>query len=482
MSDTLTPDICIVGGGPAGIAAALAAAGEGVPVVLVEKAALGGSDLVSGSVPSKALLAAAELHEMLRRGPAMGVTGAPLQVNFAKLREHIAAVGEAVAMNVSAERLALLGIRVINAAGCFTDPNTLIAGDLTIRARRFILAVGTVPQPPDIPGLDGVEAMTGAGAFDLGRRPTHLIVLGAGREGIELAQAYNRLGIDATVLDRGPALPGTDPELAAIVVDRLRAEGIRVRLGMDIVSVGRRRGGIRFTVNDPEGEAAAIDGSHLLITNGRRPDVDGLGLDAAGIRADAGGVVVDRHLRTSNRRVYAIGDAAGVSTDAALAEHQAGRVVRSILFRLRLLDRPETAPSVVFTDPALAMVGLDEAAARKRYGAAVRVLRFPFAESRRAQIERMPAGMIKVVVGRRGRVLGAGIVGHDAGEMIALWSLAVAHRLPIRTIADLPMPYLTRAEISRRVAMGLAERQASDRPGLAARWRRMIIDLLRKLG
>ena len=483
MSDILTPDICIIGGGPAGIAAAQAAAAERVAVVLVEKGTLGGSDLACGAVPARALLAAAETYELLRRGPAMGVTGAPLQVNFARLREHIAAVSDAVAMNVTAERLGLLGIRVVNAAGRFGDPDTLVAGDLTIRARRFILAVGTVPQAPEIAGLDSIEAMTVAGAFDLSRKPTHMIVLGAGREGLELAQAYNRLGIDATVLDRDPALPGIDPELSAIVVDRLRAEGIRVRLGVDIVSVGRRRGGIRFTVvNDPEGETAAIDGSHLLIASGRRPNVDELGLDAAGIRADSRGIVVDRRLRTANRRVYAIGDAVGGAADAALAEQQARRVVRSILFRLPLLDRPEAAPFVAFTDPAVAVVGLDEASARKRYGRGVRVLRFPFAESRRAEIERLPAGMIKVVVGRRGRVLGAGIVGHDAGEMIALWSLAVARHLPIGVIADLPTPYLTGAEISRRVAMSLTERQAPDERAAARPWRRRLIGLLGKFG
>ena len=480
MAETLTPDICVIGGGPAGIAAALAAAGEGVSVVLVEKAALGGSDLAVGSIPSKALMAAAEVNELLRRGPAMGVTGAPLQVNFAKLREHLATVGAAIAANVSAERLTALGIRVVEAAARFTDRDTVEAGDTVIRARRFILAVGAEPAPPEIPGLDGIDFMTVAGLFDLARKPTHLIVLGAGREGLELAQAFNRLGIDTTVLDRGPALPEVDPELTAIVVDRLRAEGIRVRVGMDIVSVGRRRGGVRFTVSDPDGDAAAIDGSHLLIAGGRKPNVDGLALDAAGIHVNDTGIIVDRALRTGNRRVYAIGDAVAGRADAARGQHQARQVVRSILFRLPVADRSDEAPFVTFTDPAVAVVGLGEAEARRRHDKAVRVLRFPFAESERAQIERMPAGMVKVVVGPRDRVLGAAIVGHDAGEMIALWSLAVAQRLPISVLDALPAPYLTRAEISRRVAASLKERD--DRPGPAAAWRRRVVNLLGKLG
>ena len=482
MPETLTPDICVIGGGPAGIAAALAAAREGVPVVLVEKGALGGSDPVSGSIPSKALLVAAEINELLRRGPAFGVTGAPLQVNLTKVREHLATIGAAVAANVSAERLAAVGIKVIKAAARFADRDTVLAGDLAIRARRTILAVGTEPAPPEIPGLDGIDWMTVVGALDLGRKPTHLIVLGAGRAGLELAQAYNRLGIDTTVLDRDPALPEVDPELAAIVVDRFRAEGIRVRVGVDIVSVGRRRGGVRFTVSDPEGDSAAIDGSHLLIATGRRPNVDGLGLDAAGIRSTPNGIVVDRKLRTANRRVYAIGDAVDGPGDAAWSRQQAEQVVKSILFRLPFEMRPDAGPFVAFTDPALATVGIDEAEARRRHGSGVRVLRFPFAENERAQIERMPAGMIKVVVARSGRVLGAGIAGHDAGEMIALWSLAIARRLPISALASFPAPSLTRAEISHRVAASLAERNAAETPGLAAAWRRRIITLLGKFG
>jgi pyruvate/2-oxoglutarate dehydrogenase complex dihydrolipoamide dehydrogenase (E3) component len=412
----------------------------------------------------------------------MGVTGAPLQVNLAKVREHMAAVGAAIAANVSAERLTAQGIRVVNAAARFTDRDTIEAGEVVIRARRTILAVGARPAAPEIPGLDGIDCLPVAGVFELSRKPSHLIVLGAGRDGLELAQAFNRLGIDTTVLDRGPALPEVDPELSAIVVDRLRAEGIRVRVGVDIVSVGRRRGGVRFTVSDPQDDAAAIDGSHLVITGGRKPNVDGLALDIAGIRSDANGIVVDRNLRTGNRRVYAIGDAVAGRADATRSQVQAGQVVRSILFRLAVADKSDEAPFVAFTDPGLATVGIDEAAARRRHGSRVRVLRFPFAENDRAQIERMPAGMIKVVVGPRGRVLGAAIVGHDAGEMIALWSLAVSRRLPVSGLAALPVPYLTRAEISRRVAAGLAERDGAEKPGLTGIWRRRIINMLRKLG
>ena len=481
MTQELTPDICVVGGGPGGVAAALAALAAGAPVVLVEKGAFGGANLAWGAVPAGALAAAAEVNAVLGRAPVMGVSGGPIEVNFAKVRDHIAAVGAAIAPNVTAERLTALGVTVVTAAARFVDRDTLSAGDFTIRARRYVLATGAVPVAPDIPGLDGIDYLTAAGAYNLGRKPAHLVVYGANREGLALAQSYNRLGIDATVVDRGEPLPGDDPEMVAIVLDRLRAEGIRIRTGLDIVSVGRRRGGVRFTIADPESAEATIDGSMLVVAGDRRPVVDGLDLANAGIAHDESGIVVDRNLRTGNRRVYAIGDAVAGPAQVARARQQAAAVIRTIVTRVPRVDDSHTAPTVTFTDPALATVGLDEQEARKRHGSSVRVLRMPFAENDRAQIERQPAGFIKVVVGTGGRVLGASIVGTGAGEMIALWAVAVANRLPLSGIAALPAPYPSRAELSQRVADLLVEEKAES-GDLTGGWRTRILNLLRKLG
>ena len=475
MAEELTPDICVIGGGPGGIAAALAATAEGAPVVLVERGTAGGANLAYGSIPSKSLIAAASIYDALRAGPAFGVTGAPLQVNLGKVRDHIEAVQAAISPRVSAERLTALGVKVIAGKAWFTDRRTVAGGDYVIRARRFVLAVGAIPAIPQIPGLDTVEYTTVADAFDLSRKPAHLLVLGAGRHALELAQAHNRLGIDATVVDEAPALPDDDPELAAIVVDRLRAEGVRVRAGVKILSVARRRGGIRFTVADPAEGETAVDGSHLLVAAGRSPDVEGLGLAAAGIAHDKTGIVVDRRLRTTNRRVYAVGDAVAGPSLVARAEFQAARVVKSILFRRPQADDPRAVPSVTFTDPALASVGLSESEARARYKD-VRTPRFPFVDNDLAEIEHVPAGMIKVVAASGGRILGAAIVGRDAGELIALWSLAIANRLPLSAMAALVAPYPTRSEIGRRVAADLPD------AGLTPPLRRRIIELLRRLG
>jgi pyruvate/2-oxoglutarate dehydrogenase complex dihydrolipoamide dehydrogenase (E3) component len=457
MADEHAPEICIIGGGPGGIALAMAAANQGLPVILIEKDRLGGANLREGAVPTKALLAAAALNETLRRGPAFGVSGAPLQVNPAKVQEHIRAVVDAVAPNLSAERLDALGVRLVRGEGRFVDRRTVVAGEATIRARTFVIATGGVPAPPVHDGLDGVETLDVATALEVSRKPAHLIVLGAGARALELAQAANRLGTDASVIDAGPALPGEDPELVAPLLDRLRAEGIRVRAGADIVAFARRKGGVRVTLRE-NGEEVAVDGSHLLVVPGRGPNVAGLGLDAAGIDHDSTGVVVDRNLRTTNKRVYAIGDAVAGPASANRAEHHAGHVLRLLTGRRPGGDVESVVPFVVYTDPEIARVGLGEAEARTRHKQ-VRVLRVPFAENDLAQAERTTAGLIKVIVTDRGRILGAGATGRGAGEIIALWSLAIASGLGIEAMKAFPAPYPSRADIARRVAI------AFDGPG-----------------
>jgi pyruvate/2-oxoglutarate dehydrogenase complex dihydrolipoamide dehydrogenase (E3) component len=474
MAEELTPDICIIGGGPAGVRLAIAAAEAGVPVVLIEKEALGGANLTAGSVPSKALLAAASEYETLRRGPAFGVTAEALAVDFAAMREHIRSVRRAVAATVSAERLAALGITVIAAEATFTDRRTVAAGDTLIRARRTVIATGAVSEPPRIAGLDKVAYLTPETGFDLAAKPSRLVVLGANHRALELAQAYNRLGVATAVVDEGPALAGEDPELATMVLDRLRGEGIEIRENAKIASIVEQNGGIAVSLLTPEGEVVA-DASHLLVEIGRRPSTHGLGLDAAGIMHDGAGITVDRLLKTTNRRVYAIGDAIAGPSLVSRAEYEADYVARAILYRLPFREKSRLVPFATFTDPAFARLGLSEAEAQERHRD-FRVLRYPFVENDLSQAERQPAGMIKVIATRRGRVLGVGIVGHDACELIALWSLFVGRRLNIASLARFVPPYPSRAEISRRAALSFYG------PGLTPPWRQRIIEFLRKFG
>ena len=474
MPDELAPEICVIGGGPGGIALSIAAANHGLPVVLVEKSALGGTDLREGSIPSAAIRAAAGLYEGLRRGPAFGVTGAPLQVNTARVQDHVAQVTEAAAANVSRERLEAFGVTVIAAEARFADRRTVIAGDARIRARNFVIATGSLPILPSYAGLDGLDVVDIASVLDAGRKPAHLIVLGASPRGLELAQALNRLGIDSSVIDGGPALAGEDPELVAPLLDRLRAEGIRIRERAGIVGFARRKGGVRVTVRD-DGEETVVDGSHLMVMAARGPNVAGLGLDAAGVEHGPTGIVVDQRLRTTNKRVFALGDAVGGPLSASRAEHHAARVLAAIAGGRGGRDADGGVPFVIHTDPGLARVGLSEAEARVRHRM-LRVLRVPFAENDLSQAERATAGFVKVIATDKGRILGAGITGRDAGEMIALWSLALSAGLGIGDLRAFPAPYPSRAGIAHRVAI------AFDGPGRAPLRRTGAFSFLRRSG
>ena len=253
------------------------------------------------------------------------------------------AVSEAAAANLSEERLAALGVTLIRAEGVFADRRTLMAGETAIRPRHFVIATGSVPLRPDHAGLDDPDILDVAGALDLSRKPSHLIVLGAGARALEFAQAVNRLGIDASVIDSGPALAGEDPELVAPLLDRLRLEGVRVREQATIVAFGRRKGGIRATLME-DGEEVGIDASHLVVVPGRVPAVDGLGLDAAGVDHGPAGIVVDRRLRTTNKRIYAIGDAVAGPASANRAEHHAGLVLAAITGRPAGWSEPAQTP------------------------------------------------------------------------------------------------------------------------------------------
>ena len=474
MAEELKPDICVIGGGPAGIRLAIAAAAAGVAVVLVEKTALGGANFLDGGIPAQALLAVANHYETLRRGPAFGVTAQSLAIDFAAVREHIRTVRQAIAPTLSAERLGALGITVIAGEAAFTDRRTVAAGETIIRARRTVIATGAVADPPRIAGLDKVPYLTPETAFDLDSKPARLVVLGANHRALELAQAYNRLGVETAVVDEGPALAGEDPELATIVLDRLRAEGIDIRDNAKITGVGKESGHLTVSLMAAEGEVVC-DCSHILVENGRRPRIEGLGLDAAGIMHDRTGITVDRLLKTTNRRVYAIGDAIAGPSSVSRAEYEADYVARAILYRVPFREKSRRIPFVTFTDPPLARLGLSEVEAEMRHRG-FRVLRYPFVENDLAQAERRSAGVIKVITSKGGRILGAGIAGHGAGELVGLWSLAVARRLNIASLARFVPPYPSRAEIARRVSLTFYG------PGLTPPWQQRIIEFLRKFG
>jgi pyruvate/2-oxoglutarate dehydrogenase complex dihydrolipoamide dehydrogenase (E3) component len=475
MTEVVTPDICVIGAGAGGLTVAAAAAAFGVPVVLIEQGKMGGECLNVGCVPSKALIAAANRAHAVSDFGAFGLAvGAP-QVDFARVHEHVQRVIAAIAPNDSKERFTGLGVRVIAGKARFKDKDTVAVGDdIEIKARRFVVATGSSPAIPAISGLDKVPFLTNETVFDLKTCPQHLIVIGAGAMGLELAQAFRRLGAAVTVLEADRPLAREDDECVRIVLDQLAEEGIALRQGVSIAQVEASGPGIAVILAG-ESSYERITGSHLLIATGRRVRFDGLDLDVAGIAHTAKGIVVDRGLRTSNRRVYAIGDVAGGPQFTHAANYHAGLVIKNALFRLPVRVDERLIPRVTFTDPELAHVGLTEEDARAG-GKAIRILRWPFSENDRAQAERKTRGHIKVMTDKRGHILGATIVGPAAGELIGTWALALANRLTVRAMVGTVVPYPTFGEIGKRAAISYFL------PGLTSPLVRRIIGWLRRLG
>lgn len=475
MAELIRPDMCVIGASAGGLSVAAAAAALDISVVLVEKGGLGGKSLQkTGCLPAQALLAAAARANSLRSGARFGVKAPRFTADFAAINAHVRDVVGAVAPNFARERFAGLGVRVVNGSARFTDASTVAVDDLTIKARRFVIATGSSPLIPPIPGLLGTPHLTSETVFDLAECPRRLIVIGAGAVGLELAQAFRRLGSEVTVVEAATPLAGEDRECAAIVLAALEREGVKLRSGVEIAKVARSLAKVHVVLATPDG-AETIEGSHLLVAAGRRPNLEDLDLDAAGIRYGLEGIVVDQYLTTTNKRVYAVGDVTGGPDFAHLAHYHANLVIGRALFGLqvRLGDRP--VPRVTYTDPELAQVGLSEQEARAKKGV-IRVLRWPYRENDRAQTQRATHGHIKVITDRKGDILGATMVGAHAAENITAWTLAVSQKLNIRAFAGLIVPYPTYAEVGKRAAITYFNR------GLTAPRVRRIIGWLRRGG
>jgi pyruvate/2-oxoglutarate dehydrogenase complex dihydrolipoamide dehydrogenase (E3) component len=448
MNEPIKADLCVVGAGSAGLSVAAGAAQMGATVVLVERGRMGGDCLNVGCVPSKSLIAAAGAAQAVRTAGGFGVGAAEPEVDFAAVRRHVQGVIAGIAPHDSVERYEGLGVTVLREHARFTGPDEVGAGGRRVRARRFVVATGSRPAVPPVPGLAGVPHLTNETVFDLAELPRHLLVLGGGPIGCELAQAFRRLGSSVTVADLGPILPKDDPELTAVVRARLLAEGVRLR---ERVKVAAAETGPALVAEGEDGGRERLDGSHLLVAAGREPVVEDLGLEAAGVAFDRKGIKVDARLRTTNARVFAIGDVAGGLQFTHVAGYQAGIVIRNALFRLPSRASARALPWATYTDPELAAVGLSEATA-KAQGVAHEVARWPFTDNDRARAERATEGLAKVVAGRGGRVLGAAIVGAHAGELILPWVLAVERRLKLTALAGVVAPYPTLGEAGKRAA------------------------------
>jgi pyruvate/2-oxoglutarate dehydrogenase complex dihydrolipoamide dehydrogenase (E3) component len=440
-------DILIIGAGSGGLSVAAGAAQMGADVVLLEGHKMGGDCLNYGCVPSKALIASGKAAYGQQHSAQYGVADAAGAVDYAAAKDHVADVIAQIAPVDSQERFEGFGINVIREFGRFISEDEVQAGDTVIKARRIVIATGSSPLVPPIPGLDKVPYETNETLFDLREKPQHLLIIGGGPIGMEMAQAHIRMGCEVTVIEGSKALGKDDPELATLVLDSLRDEGVVIEEDALAAEIRGTAGAIEVEAKD----GRIFKGTHLLMAVGRKANTDTLDLEKAGVEPTKAGIKVDDGLRTTNRRVYAIGDVAGGLQFTHVAGYHAGVIIRSMLFGLPSKAKTAHIPWATYTDPELSQVGLTEAQAKEQHGSKLEVVRFHYTHNDRAIAERKTKGFIKVMV-VKGRPVGASIVGYQAGELINLWALALANRMKMSQIAAMVAPYPTIGEINKRAA------------------------------
>jgi pyruvate/2-oxoglutarate dehydrogenase complex dihydrolipoamide dehydrogenase (E3) component len=461
-------DILVIGAGSGGLSVAAGAVQMGARVTLVEGGAMGGDCLNHGCVPSKALLAAAAVAQSARSAARLGVTAAPV-IDFAAVKDHVEASIAHIAPVDSQERFEGLGVRVVRGMARFAGPDSVVVGGQTITARRIVIATGSRPHVPAIPGLSRLSFLTNETIFGLRERPGHLLVVGGGPIGVEMAQAHVRLGVPVTLVTQGAVMGRDDPQAVAVLMARLRAEGITVIEHARITGVTGGDGDIGLALGDQR----TIAGSHLLVATGRRVDLSALDPAAAGVAFTDRGVTVDTRLRTTNRRIFAVGDAAGLGQFTHLAGYHAGVVVRQAVLGLPA-QATAPVPRVTYTDPELAQLGLTEAEARRAFPS-VTVIRQEFHHNDRAVTEGDMAGFLKLMV-HKGRPVGVTVVGAHAGDTLLPWTLALQAGVRLSTLAGMLVPYPTRGEIAKRAAGAVFAPKLFNSPavkswvGLVQRW------------
>ncbi|MBW3578557.1 MAG: FAD-dependent oxidoreductase [Actinobacteria bacterium] len=446
--------LVVIGGGTAGLVAAVGAAGVGARVALIERDRTGGECLWTGCVPSKSLIAAADLAHRMRDAAAVGLDPVEPHVDFERVMARVHAARERLAPHDSPERLREEGVEVIHGHARFAGPGRVMVGDRILHYRRALVATGSSPVVPPVEGIDRSGALTSDDVWDLEELPSRLVVLGGGPTGCELGQAFARLGARVTIVEMTDRLlRREDPEASRLVAERLRSEGIDVRLGARATRIDHDGGEQRLEIRQ-DGEVGAVAFDRLLVAVGRRADVDGLDLDTVGVEtAGDGSVVVDGTMRTTGRGIYAAGDVTGGPPFTHVAAYQAGLVVTNALFHLRRKASYANIPWVTFTDPEVGRVGRTEKKARARWGAGAIVRRFDCAELDRAVCAGQAYGFVKLVADPRGRLVGATVAAPWGGETIAGIASFMRHGATISDVSQTVLPYPTFSEGARRAAI-----------------------------
>ncbi len=455
-------DVLVIGAGAAGLTAAGGCALYGLRTALIERGRMGGECLNTGCVPSKALLAAAAAAQGVRDAGRFGIRTAPPTVDFAAVRAHVRGAIAAIAPHDSATTMQGYGVEVITGSARFVSPHRVAVNDRVLTAPRIVLATGSRPAVPPIPGLGEVPFLTNETLWDLATLPTHLTILGAGAMGVEMAQAFRRLGSAVTLIDAGAPLGRADPDAAAIVLAALAAEGVTIRAHTTVTRVAAGP-----VVHCDRGDP--IEASHILVAAGRQAVTD-LGLEQAGLTAGPEGLRVDARCRTAVKHIYAIGDCRAGPRLTHVAGHEGAVVVQNIALGLPARAERRRLPQAVYTDPELAQLGPTEAEARAA-GGRVEIDVAPFADDDRSVSEGTPAGFVKLVrVG--GRTAGVTIVGTGAGELLLPWTQVLAGSSSRFSLSGAVVAYPTRSERSKQAAFASLRAKLFS-PALR-RWARLL--------
>ena len=411
-------DLVIVGMGSGGMVAAEFAATLGLRVAVAERGRVGGDCLWTGCVPSKALLSSAKVALLLRTAGRWGLPSCEPEVDTARVWERIRSVQESIATtDDDPDRFRAAGVEIVPGTARLVGPHTVEVDGRELRTRFVLVCTGSRPAVPPVPGLAEAGFLTSENVFELERAPRRLVAIGGGPIAVELAQGLTRLGTAVTVLQRGPRVLARDePELVEILTRRLTGEGVDLHLSVDVLAVAVEDG-TKVVTGTEGGQPARWEADELLVSVGRRPNVEGLGLEEVGVRVGPKGIEVDDRMRTSVPSVYAAGDVAGRHLFTHSAAHEALRAVRDMFFPGRGTVS-DLVPWCTFTDPELASAGLTEAQARERHGDGVKVWRLDLAHSDRARADGEAEGRLIAVCGPRGRLLGAHVLAPRAGEMI----------------------------------------------------------------
>jgi pyruvate/2-oxoglutarate dehydrogenase complex dihydrolipoamide dehydrogenase (E3) component len=459
MSKTIyNVDLCIIGAGSGGLSIASGAAQLGRSVVLYEAEEMGGDCLNYGCVPSKALIAAGKHAHAFSTGAAFGIKPAKPKVDFKAVKAHIKDVIATIAPADSQERFEGLGVTVIRERASFSDANTIESETTITKAKRIVVATGSRASAPPIPGLKDTPYLTNENIFDVPELPKKLLIVGSGPIGLELGQAFLRLGSEVEVVDIADPLPRNEPEHVKILIDALKAEGMVFHTPVNTKLIRKTRAnkktgttaGVAIDLDD----GRTLTGTHLLVAAGRRPATDGLNLEAAGVKTDRGGIVTDEILRSSNKRVYAVGDVSGRGGLTHAAGYHAGKIIQNFYFVpfFNASAATEQMPAAIYSQPELANIGLSEAQAREKYGDDVRTVHWEFDENDRAIAERGTTGGVKLVARKNGRIIGGSIVGEGAGDLIQMVGLAMGNKMKIGGFTKFISPYPSRAEAVKRAA------------------------------